>query len=212
MGGRAVDSLTAAEYRKQLFDLLPPGILWATAPDSNLQRLLGGIAQEFARIDARAVALLAEADPRQALELFTEWEASYGLPSACAPSAQSMADRRVALIGRIVGRGGMAAQDYLDLAAGLGYHGAQVIEFREATVEVDTPTGHTGAVIGDDMNGAEWDLTWRILLPNGVIRESVADEAVIGDPLRSWGDELIECSLRHAAPSWLILQIGYLEE
>jgi uncharacterized protein YmfQ (DUF2313 family) len=78
-------------------------------------------------------------------------------------------------------------------------------------VEVDTPVGHSGAVIGDDMLAEDWDLTWRVLLPSGVVRESVIDESVIGDPLRSWGDELIECSLRSAAPSWLILQIGYLE-
>ncbi|USR40785.1 DUF2313 domain-containing protein [Ectopseudomonas hydrolytica] len=203
--------LTANDYRQQLFALLPPGIVWNADPTSMLQRLLAGQAREFARIDERAQALLIEADPRQALYTFEDWEASYGLPSACAPAVQSMADRKAALIGRIVGRGGMTIQDYLDLAEGLGYAGAQVMEFREATVEVDTPTGHTGAVIGDDMNGADWDLTWRVLLPNGVVRESVIGEAVIGDPLRSWGDELIECSLRHAAPSWLILQVGYLE-
>lgn len=206
-----VAALTADDYRQQLFALLPPGIVWKTDLDSTLQRLLAGQAREFARVDQRAVELLAEADPRQALYTFEEWEASYGLPSACAPANQSMADRKAALIGRIVGRGGMTAQDYLDLAEGLGYAGAQVLEFREATVEVDTPTGHTGAVIGDDMNDAPWDLTWRVLIPSGVIRQSVIDEAVIGDPLRTWGDELIECSLRHAAPSWLILQIGYRE-
>lgn len=203
--------LTANDYRQQLFSLLPQGIVWTTDPDSNLQRLLEGEAQEPARIDERAGALLIEADPRQASETFEEWETSYGLPSACAPAEQSMADRRAALIGRIVGRGGMTRQDYLDLAEGLGYAGAQVLEFREATVEVNTPTGHIGAVIGDDMNCADWDLTWRVLLPAGVVRQSVIGEAVIGDPLSSWGDELIECSLRHAAPSWLILQIAYVE-
>ncbi|WP_157966870.1 YmfQ family protein [Pseudomonas sichuanensis] len=204
--------LKANDYRQQLFALLPQGIVWATDLNSNLQRLLTGEAQEPARIDERAGALLVEADPRQASETFEEWETSYGLPSACAPAEQSMADRRAALIGRIIGRGGMTIQDYLDLAEGLGYVGSQVLEFREATVEVETATGHRGAVIGDDMNSADWDLTWRVLLPAGVIRESVINEAVVGDPLRSWGDELIECSLRHAAPSWLVLQIGYLEE
>ncbi|HTN31090.1 MAG TPA: putative phage tail protein [Pseudomonas sp.] len=203
--------LTADDYRQQLFALLPPGVLWSADPGSMLQRLLAGQAREFARIDERALALLGEVDPRQARHTFEEWEASHGLPSTCAPAEQSMADRRAALIGRIVGRGGMTAQDYLDLAEGLGYVGAQVLEFREATVEVDTPVGHSGAVIGDDMLAEDWDLTWRVLLPSGVVRESVIDESVIGDPLRSWGDELIECSLRSAAPSWLILQIGYLE-
>lgn len=203
--------LTANDYRQQLFALLPPGIVWNANLDSTLQRLLAGQSHEFERVDQRAAALLGESDPRQALYTFEDWEASYGLPSSCAPADQSMADRRAELIGRIVGRGGLTAQDYLDLAINSGYAGAEVLEFREATVEVETVTGHAGAVAGDDMNSADWDLTWRMMLPAGVVRESVIDESVIGDPLRSWGDELIECSLRHAAPSWLILQIGYLE-
>ncbi|MCJ8285093.1 putative phage tail protein [Halomonas sp.] len=204
--------LIADDYRRLLFSLLPPGMIWPTDPESTLQRLLDGQAQEFARIDARSLELLAEADPRQAIYLFEEWESSYGLPSRCAPADQSLADRRVALIGRIVGQGGMRAQDYIELADGLGYPGAEVLEFREATVEVDTPTGYTGAVIGDDLNGSDWDWTWRVMLPSGVVRESVIDESEIGDPLRSWGNDLVECALNEAAPSWLILQIGYLEE
>ncbi|WP_046079630.1 YmfQ family protein [Halomonas sp. HG01] len=204
-----MDHLSADTYRQLLFSLLPPGRIWPTAPESRLQRLLEGEAQELERVDRRALELLAEADPRQALYLFEEWEASYSLPSACAPADQSIADRRAALVGRIVGQGGMRAADYIELADGLGYQGATVEEFREATVEVDTATGHTGAVIGDDLNGEDWDWTWRITLPSDVIRQSVINEAQIGDPLRSWGDELVECSLRHAAPSWLILQIGY---
>lgn len=204
-----MDHLSADTYRQLLFSLLPPGRIWPTAPESRLQRLLEGEAQELERVDRRALELLLEADPRQALYLFEEWEASYGLPSDCAPADQSIADRRVALIGRIIGRGGMRAADYIELAEGLGYEDATVEEFHQATVEVDTATGHTGAVIGDDLNGEDWSWTWRITLPSGVIRESVIDESQIGDPLRSWGDELVECSLRHAAPSWLILQIGY---
>lgn len=204
-----MDVLSTDTYRQLLFALLPPGRIWPTAPESRLQRLLEGEAQELERVDRRALELLAEADPRQTLYLMEEWEASYSLPSDCAPKDQSVADRRAALIGRIVGRGGMRAADYIELAEGLGYEGATVEEFHQATVEVDTATGHTGAVIGDDLNGEDWSWTWRITLPSGVIRESVIDESQIGDPLRSWGDELVECSLRHAAPSWLILQIGY---
>lgn len=200
---------TADDYRQQLHALLPPGLVWTTEPDSRLQRLLAGIAQELARVDERAAALLIEADPRRALNTFEEWEASHSLPSRCAPAEQSMADRRAALIGRIVGRGGMRPADYIDLAEGLGYVATRVTEFRPATVEIDSPTGYTGAVAGDDMQGDDWASTWRITLPGGVVRQSVVDEAIIGDPLRSWGDELIECSLRAAAPSWLIMQIGY---
>jgi uncharacterized protein YmfQ (DUF2313 family) len=205
-------SLTDQDYQSLLFSLLPQGMAWPVDPESNVQRLLGGSALEFARVDAQSADLLVDADPRRALYLFDEWEASYGLPSECAPNVQSMADRRAALVGRVVSQGGMRAADYAEIAAGLGYEGAQVIELRQATVEVDTATGHQGAVIGDDINGSDWDSTFRVLLPGGVVRESVVDEAQIGDPLRSWGNALIECALRAAAPSWQILQIGYLEQ
>jgi len=205
-------SLTVDDYRAQLAALAPPGMAWPTDPESRWQKLLAGLAQEFARVDSRAGQLLIEADPRQALYLFDEWEASYGLPGDCAPADQSQADRVVALIGRIIGQGGMRAADYIALAEGLGYPGTKIIEPREATVEVETATGHTGAVIGDDMNGQDWESTWTAQIPNGVVRESVIDEAIIGDPLRSWGDELVECALRGARPAWLILQVGYLEE
>lgn len=205
-------NLTAQDYRGLLFSLLPPGMVWPVEPESNLQRLLDGSAQEFARVDSRVADLLVEADPRRALYLFEEWEASYGLPGDCAPADQPMSDRRAALVGRVVSQGGMRVADYIELAAGLGYEGIEIIELREATVEVNAPTGHTGAVIGDDINGSAWGSTWRVLIPSGVVRESVVNEAQIGDPLRSWGDDLIECALREASPSWLILQVGYKEE
>jgi len=207
MGG----GLTADDYRGLLFALLPPGMAWPTEPDSTLQRLLAGMAREPGRIDRRGRELLAEADPRQANELFPEWEGSYGLPSRCAPAEQSMADRRVALIGRIVGRGGMRHEDYIDLAEVLGYEGVEIIEQREATMELAGGVGPRGAEIGDPMNGEDWLWAWDVLMPSGVVREAVVGESEIGDPLRSWGDDLVECALHEAAPSWLILNVGYLE-
>lgn len=205
------NAMTPDDYRHQLYQLLPPGVVWPDAPDSLLQRLLAGEAVEYARIDERAMALRAEADPRQAIYLFEEWERSYGLPSCCAPADQSMADRRAALIGQIVGRGGLRPQDMIELAAGLGYEGVQVLEPRQPTVEVDSPTGYQGAVIGDDLNSEEWVYAWQALIPEGVIRQSLIDQSEIGDPLRTWGNELLECVLRKASPSWLMLHIVYLE-
>ncbi|CAP44779.1 YmfQ family protein [Bordetella petrii] len=203
--------LTADDYRALLFAMLPPGVVWPTDSESRLQQLLLGMAQEFVRVDIRARELMAEADPRQALELFPEWESSYSLPGNCAPAEQSLVERRLALIGRIVGRGGMRAVDYTDMADGLGYPGTQIIEHHEATVEVVNGVGPRGAEIGDLMNGEDWLWAWDVLVPSGVIREAIVGGSECGDPLRSWGDELIECALHEAAPSWLVLNVGYRE-
>jgi len=203
--------LSADEYRRLLFSLLPPGMVWPTDPNSTLQRVLAGLVQEAVRVDRRALDLLAEADPRQAAELFPEWEASYSLPGKCSPAEQSMADRRAALIGRIVGRGGMRPEDYIALADGLGYPGTEIIEHREATMELGNGVGPRGAEIGDAMNGEAWLSAWDVLVPSGVIREAVIGGSEIGDPLRSWGDDLVECVMHESAPSWLILNVGYRE-
>jgi len=201
--------LSAEDYRRAIFTLLPPGMVWPTDPESRLQRLISGMSREHVRVDSRAGELLLEADPRQASELFPEWESSYGLPDVCAPDNQSLADRRVALIGRIVGRGGMRALDYVDLAEGLGYDGLEIVEHHEATVELANGSGPRGAEIGDPLNDEDWLYAWDALVPSGVVREAVAGGSEIGDPLRSWGDELIECVLQRAAPSWLYLTVGY---
>lgn len=203
--------LTEKEYQAAFFALLPPGMVWPTDPNSRLQQFLAGLSQEPARVDARSQVLLSEVDPRQASELFVEWEASYSLPSPCAPFGQSMAERRVALIGRIVDSGGMRAQDYIDLAEGLGYVGTQIIELHEATVEVTNGVGPRGSEIGDLMNGEDWLWAWDVLVPSGVVRVAEIGVSVIGDPLRTWGDELVECALHEAAPAWLILNVGYQE-
>ena len=162
-------------------------------------------------MDARAEDLLAEADPRQADALFPEWEASFGLPDECMAGDQSMADRRISLIGRVVGRGGMRPADYVDLAEGLGYEGLEIVEHHEATVELANGAGPRGAEIGDAMTGESWLYAWDALIPSGVVRTAVIDSAEIGDPLRSWGDNMIECVLHRAAPSWLYLNVAYKE-
>ncbi|MFW5901898.1 MAG: YmfQ family protein [Thermodesulfobacteriota bacterium] len=205
-------ALTGDDYRRLLFSLLPPGMAWPSAADSNFQRLLAGLAKEPARVDDRIEKLLAEADPRTADALFPEWEQSFGLPDECMADDQSTADRRATLLGRVVGRGGMRPQDYVDIADGLGYEGLEVVEQREATMELGSGAGARGAEIGDPLNDEDWLYAWDALISSDVVREAVIDDSEIGDPLRSWGDSLIECVLHRAAPSWLYLNVGYKEE
>lgn len=200
------------DYKAILTALLPPGTALAGRRDSVLQRLLGGLSKELERVDSRSRAMLDEADPRRTRELFGEWESSFGLPDDCTPDEQAMTERRQALLGRIVSRGGMRPQDYKDLAAGLGYDGVEIIEYREAVIGWYDGPGHAGAEIGDALNGEEWNHAWDALIPEGVVRQSVVSEAEIGDALRSWGDDLIECVLHKAGPSWGYLNVAYIEE
>lgn len=75
--------LSAEAYLAQLQALLPPGSAWPRAANATLTKLLGALAEELARLDARALALIDEADGRSTLELLSDWERVCGLPDPC---------------------------------------------------------------------------------------------------------------------------------
>ena len=105
-------------YRSALIKLLPPGDGIAKWFESNVYRLLEGIAVEFARVHDRALDLLDEADPSTASELLSEWEEVVGLPDECTP-AETEADRQALVVARLRGIGGHAPSDYEAVAEAL---------------------------------------------------------------------------------------------
>lgn len=117
-------SLTAADYVRQLKQLLPRGVLWRLDPDSFLSKLLLGIAEELARIDARGEDLQREWSPATATaaECLDDWERVLGLPDPLLENPPTVeADRQVAATSKYVMRGGQSRQYMIDLAASLGF-------------------------------------------------------------------------------------------
>ncbi|HRD47444.1 MAG TPA: DUF2313 domain-containing protein, partial [Caulobacter sp.] len=96
---------TAAQYLEQLQALLPPGAAWARDSEASLTKLLAGLAEEFARVEGRGLALAEEADPRTATELLGEWEAAFGLPDTCAVTPATIDGRQLALHQRVASLG-----------------------------------------------------------------------------------------------------------
>jgi uncharacterized protein YmfQ (DUF2313 family) len=72
-------------FRDALLALLPTGPALPRDPASPFVRVIEAMAAEFAHVSGRARVLLDEADPREADELFGEWEALVGLPDDCQP-------------------------------------------------------------------------------------------------------------------------------
>ncbi|WP_315981891.1 putative phage tail protein [Aliamphritea spongicola] len=96
-------------YRDQLLALLPQGQAWPKHTDSELAKLLQGIAHELHRTEKRAEDILDEAHPSKAFEMFEEWETMHGLPHACGGS-QNFQERRSALIQAYQSRGGQSRE------------------------------------------------------------------------------------------------------
>ncbi|MDP2607935.1 MULTISPECIES: putative phage tail protein [unclassified Oceanobacter] len=135
-----------SDYQQQLLALLPSGAAWSRELDSTLGQLMGGIADEFARIDARSDAIAAESLPSQVSELIDEWEAEYGLPDDSTIAATTLADRRDAVIQKYQQYGSQSREFLAAMAAALGFE-ITITEYSETTF---------GGNFGGYFYGTDW--------------------------------------------------------
>ncbi len=177
--------MTAADYLRALVQLLPPGRVYPRGAEGAFRDTLAALAEEFARIDARADDLVNEADPRTTVELIDDWERALGLPDECTGPLETLEQRRQAIVAKLTDEGGTSRAYYIALAASLGYT-ITITEFRPFTCETPIDRG-----IYDESAR----FTWMVNAPATTVREATC-ESPCGDPLRSWGNQLLECSIR----------------
>ncbi|NWB85008.1 YmfQ family protein [Pseudomonas gingeri] len=121
---------TAEQYQEQLRSLLPAGPAWDPEQVPEIQQVLLGIAQELARVDARAVDLINEVDPVTVSELVPGWERVMNLPDPCLGPTPLFDDRRVAVRRRLLAVGGQSVGYFIDIARSQGYPNASVTEYQ----------------------------------------------------------------------------------
>jgi uncharacterized protein YmfQ (DUF2313 family) len=180
---------TADDYLTQLQALLPQGAAWPKEGETVLAQLLAGLADEFARIDARGETLIAETDPRQAQELLEDWERAYGLPDGCIVAEPTVRGRQLTLHQRVASLGGQSASYFVGMAALLGY-----------ATEIDTfrPT-RIGAAIGARVRERPWAFAWRM--------------AVLGplelDGPPSYASADLECVVQRLKPAHTVVSFDW---
>lgn len=179
-------------YGRALQNLLPPGPAWPVGEDTTWFAFLEGLSEELVRVETRGLDLLEESLPLTADELLPEWEADYGLPSACNPEPADDDERREILAGTVAGTGGISAPFYFELLASVGVENAVFTEF-------PPPAG--GMEMGDDVGslvGSGKLFVHEIAIPAdeaGVTMMEMGDD--IGTPLTT-GSEKVACLLnRH---------------
>ncbi|ANY85998.1 YmfQ family protein [Pseudomonas putida] len=193
---------SAAQYRDQLRMLLPLGPAWDPELVPEVDLVLSGVAQEFARLEARAVAALNEMDPGGVSELVPEWEAVMGLPDECLGANPSFEDRRLAVQQRLIAVGGQSIAYFIGLAAGQGYPDATVTEHRAPRFGRSRfGSAHFGT----------WSAQFMWTLNTGGRHKSGRRFGV-----SYWGERFganpgsaIECVIHRAAPAHTVVHINY---
>lgn len=190
--------MTSADYLAQLQALLPPGPAWSRDSQAVLTRMQAAWAEEYARVDGRAAALMAEADPRYTAEMLADWERCLGLPDTCTGPLATIAERRAAVVARLTGIGGQSPAYYIALADSLGYQ-VTITEFRPHTVDDD---------VDYPIYGTDWAHAWQVNASLNTVRELTVDDDV-DMPLAAWGNQLLECAINRTKPAHSIVLFAY---
>ncbi len=189
---------TAEHYLRQLQALLPQGAAWNREDDATLTQYLHAMAEEFARIDGRVDRLLEELDPRTVLEMLDDWERAYGLPDPCTDTADTLVERRNVLHEKVTRIGSQSRQYYIDIAARAGYE-ITITEFDPFTVD-DT--------VNDAIYGVLWQFAWQVNAPAETVTDFIVQSGV-NEPLRDWGNEILECLITRLKPAHTYVQFAY---
>ena len=193
---------TADQYLSQLSALLPQGPAWDMERLPELALVLHGIAQEMARIDARAGALASEMDPALVFELVPDWESVMNLPDECLGNSPAFADRQLGVQQRLIAVGGQSASFFIAIAKGQGYPNATLTEHRSPRFgRARMGSGHFGT----------WNAQFMWTLNTGG-RQTLGRRFGVS----YWGERFganpgsaLECLIRRAAPAHTVVHINY---
>lgn len=192
---------TAAEYKEQLKLLLPPGHAFPRDPGTNIDALLDGLSIELARSDEHGTRLTLDANPLSTSSLLVDWERVAGLPDTCAGALEeTIQGRRNALVAKLSGTGGQSPAYFITLAQALGYT-ISIQEFR--------PFRAGRSAAGNLLTNGAWVFAWMVHAPSVTVIAFRAGRSAAGEPLRSWGNDALECKLNQLKPAHTILLFAY---
>ena len=186
-------TFTAIEYLWAFQRLLPRGRLWQRAWGTVQAEHLLTLMPTWARLSARANDLIGDAFPCTTTDLLPEWEASLGLPDPCTGPLGSIQERVAAVCAKFTARGGQSVAYFIAVCEALG--------FGDVTIDEFPPT--TGIVAGPVY-------TWRVNIYAATstvwFRTGVS---TAGDPLASWGSNVLECTLQLLKPAHTTIIFAY---
>jgi uncharacterized protein YmfQ (DUF2313 family) len=207
---QAICGYTPQDFANTMADLLPSGMVWPRDPDTDLQRTIGGLAVEYARLHQRDCDLLAESYPGTCIETISDWERICGLPDPCTGPLRMLQDRRNAVLAKLAMRGGQDRQYYIDLAALYGYT-ITITEYRPMIAGVSaagdacfhqSPCVNVDQWVQDDPRARDWWFVWSVHYePALVYTYFRAGNSTAGEPLRDWNLDVLTCIIEATKPA-----------
>lgn len=161
---------------------------------------MSAFAPSYARVSNDAVQLLVNAFPATALDLIPEWQATLGLPDACAGDVPTLIQQREQIVARLTNTGGQSMPYYVHLAAQLGYTIA-------ITAYAPFRAGQSSA--GQQLGNTDWFFTWAVNAPLNTVVPFYVGQSTAGDALGTWSNDVLECEIEAVMPAHTVLQFHF---
>lgn len=178
--------MRTATWLGALQALLPPGVAITREPQANVTKLLEAWAAMLGDAELSFDEWFAQYDPNVAVAMLEDWERFLGLPDICdAGIAQTLQERRAAVVERLCIMGGNSRQYFIDMMARRGI-----------PITIDELATHF----------------WRVNAPMANMRyfRVGGSASRMGERLRSWGDPPTECRIRRLKPAHTRVVFGYV--
>lgn len=198
-----------AQYKDLLIKLLPKGRLWRPKEQPNFSKLLGSTSEELCRVDDRIKQMLIEIDPRTTDEALDQWESQLALPDECTPSGLTDDERRQQATQKLTNVGGLSASFYEETILNLGFTATvqNRVNFVAGRGKAGDPLTNyfnrefvAGSTAGTPLTEVGWLYYFEVELPATASTVFVAG-SLAGDPLRSFSNELVECTIKKLKPA-----------
>lgn len=206
MAGRLFLDKTIEQHTQTLQSFMPGGrpFLACGVDQSNMRRLLIGLAAEMKRSEDLLNTITYEHEIGQTTLLLEEWERALGLPDPCFPFGDTVAGRRNACIYKLSAYGTQTEQDFIDVGALFGY----TISIEQGRCYGMFPyTCLFPIVFFDSPQSAKFH--WRIYITGTVIPCKFPFVTLFPLCFSDGRSDVIECLFNTLKPANTILQFIY---
>lgn len=208
----ALSAPSAEDLQPSALALLPRGPAWRSpdgaAPDtgSRMARLWLGLMAPLADLYASAYALTLESTACTLIDSLEDWEIEYGLPDPCLGEDPSIAARIRNLRLRIQAKAVIMPDDYIRLAASVGYE----IVIEEPTM-FEMAVSSMGWGTADEIGAAINEFYWIVRM-----FDVPEDHFLMAENHMGWDRlydlaraEDLECLFRRLKPGWTEVIFNY---
>jgi len=198
---------TPLDYATQFQRLLPRGRIWhrglGMVEDADILVLM----PTWARLQDALNTLIAEINPCTTDQLLPEWMATLGIPDACMCDLADIDAEKAAVCAKFKSLvdGGQSMAFFVALAASIGVD-ITITELAPFRVDINT--------VEQPLYDESWAFAWQVSSQFDPATEIdfTVNISVAGDPLRSWGNKVLECLIREFAPAHTIPIFVYWTE